>query len=117
MQPIAVPSGNEVKYGAYLDHIRSGAALRQEGRVLAVLALAGEPLTRHEIAERGGMALSAACGRVSSLKDLGMIEQAGSKKEPGMRSARSTLQLTEKGKVEIEQFIEDAQVVIQGELQ
>ena len=117
MQPIAVPSGNEVKHGAYLDHIRSGTAQRQEAIVLAVLALAGEPLTRHEIAERGGMALSAACGRVSRLKDLELVEQAGTKKEPGMRSARSTVRLTEKGKAETNQFIEDAQVVIQGELQ
>lgn len=97
MQTIAIPTGAEVKRGAYLDHIRSGALPRQEAAVLLVLAQAGRPLTRHEIGELGGMALSAACGRVSALKDRELIEQAGTVKIEGVRSARSTLRLTDKG--------------------
>lgn len=105
MEPIATPSGAEVKRGAYLDHIRSGACLRQEGKVLVVLAAAGEPLTRHEIAERAGMVLSAVCGRVSTLKDRDMVEQAGTKHVPGCRSARSTVRLTDRGCAEVEQWL------------
>ena len=107
MQPIAVPSGAEVKRGAYLDHIRSGAVQRQQDRVLAVLALAERPLTRHEIAERGGMALSAACGRVGALLDLDRLEMAGTVKPAGVRSARSTLRLTPKGLADAETILEE----------
>ncbi|MDW5376816.1 hypothetical protein R6258_07765 [Halomonas sp. HP20-15] len=108
MQPIGVPSGNEVSLGAYLDHLHSGELYRQQDAVLVVLALADEPLTRHEIAERGGMALSAACGRVGSLKDAKFVEQAGTKLVPGARSARSTLRLTERGRVEADDILRRA---------
>lgn len=70
MQPIGTPTGAEVKQGAYLDHIRSGACKRQQEAALAVLALSSRPLTRHEIAELAGMALSGACGRVAELPPL-----------------------------------------------
>lgn len=109
MEPIATPSGAEVKRGAYLDHIRSGACRTQEGAVLVVLAASGEPLTRHEIAERAGMVLSAACGRVSALKDRDMVEQAGTKHVPGCRSARSTVRLTERGRAEVAPWLAQQQ--------
>ncbi|MCE8042462.1 hypothetical protein HOP60_09880 [Halomonas daqingensis] len=100
MQPIGTPTGAEVKLGAYLDHIRSGACKRQQEAALAVLALSYRPLTRHEIAELAGMALSGACGRVAELLALDMVEVAGTVKPAGVRSPRSTLQLTEKGRIE-----------------
>lgn len=109
MQPMTVPSGAEVKRGAYLDHIRSGACTRQEGLVLAVLALAAEPLTRHEIAERGGMALSAACGRVSALVDRQLLEVAGTVKPAGCRSPRSTLRLTDQGRTQAAEVLAQAE--------
>lgn len=107
MQPIAVPSGAEVKHGAYLDHIRSGACQRQQDLVLAVLALAERPLSRHDIAERGGMALSSACARVGALLDRELVEVAGTVKPAGVRSPRSTLRLTAKGWVEAERILEE----------
>ncbi len=107
MQPIAVPSGAEVKHGAYLDHIRSGACRRQEHAVLAVLALAIRPLTRHEIAERAGMALSSACARANALLDRELLEVAGTVKPTGCRSPRSTLRLTAQGWAEAEQILKE----------
>jgi hypothetical protein len=100
MQPIGTPSGAEVKQGAYMDHIRSGACKRQQEAALAVLALANRPLTRHEIAELAGMALSGACGRVAELLKLDWAEVAGTVKPAGVRNARTTLRLTEKGQAE-----------------
>lgn len=100
MQPIGTPTGAEVKQGAYLDHIRSGACKRQQEAALAVLALSSRPLTRHEIAELAGMALSSSCARANALLDLELIEVAGTVKPEGVRSPRSTLRLTEKGQAE-----------------
>lgn len=105
MQSIEIPSGAEVKRAALMDHLHSGALHRQQDAVLIVLAMAGESLTRHEIAERGGMALSAACGRVSTLKDADLIEVDKPKKAEGARSPRSTLRLTEKGRAEAERIL------------
>ena len=107
MQPIGVPRGNEVKHAAYLDHLHSGALSRQQRAVMRVLALATVALTRHEIAERAGMALSASCGRVAELMHLDYIEVAGTKREPGARSARSALRLTDKGRVELSRIEEE----------
>lgn len=107
MQPIGTPSGSEVKRGAYLDHIRSGACKRQQDTALAVLALSSRPLTRHEIAELAGMALSSSCARVGALLDLELVEVAGTVKPVGVRSPRSTLRLTEKGRVEAARVLRD----------
>ncbi|MGM0703867.1 MAG: hypothetical protein ACQEUG_15915 [Pseudomonadota bacterium] len=107
MQPIAVPSGAEVKHGALMDHLHSGALQRQQDLVMAVLALAERPLSRHDIAERGGMALSSACARVGALLDRDLVEVAGTVKPAGVRSARSTLRLTAQGWVDAEQILEE----------
>ncbi|KAA0014411.1 hypothetical protein F0A17_01815 [Billgrantia pellis] len=107
MQVIGIPSGSEVKHSAYIDHIRSGACRRQQEAALAVLALSAQPLTRHEIAELAGMALSGACGRVAELLDLDYVEVAGTVKPAGVRSPRSTLQLTDKGRTEAARILEE----------
>lgn len=103
------PSGAEVKQGAYLDHIRSGSCRRQQDLVLVVLALAEKALTRHAIAERGEMALSAACGRARALLDLDLVEEAGTEKPAGARSPRTTLRLTAKGQVDANDILREVQ--------
>lgn len=105
MPAIGVPTGNEVKHAAFMDHLHSGAMGRQKQSVLRALALATEPLTRHQIGERAGISLSSACGRVSELADLDYLEVSGTRKDPDARSPRQTLRLTEKGKVEAERLV------------
>ncbi|SDL78318.1 hypothetical protein SAMN05661010_02540 [Modicisalibacter muralis] len=97
MEPIATPSGNEVKRTAYMDHWHSGALSLQQRSVLLAMPSPMVALTRNEIAERAGITLSAACGRVHELMDAGALEVAGTSREPGQRSGRTTLRLTEEG--------------------
>ena len=110
MQPIGVPSGNEVSLGAYLDHLRNGSLGRQQQSILLALSLSAQSLTRNQLGERAGMSLSSVCGRVSELMDLEYIEVNGTRKDPGAGAARTTMRLTDKGRVEAERIVAEVQL-------
>lgn len=63
-----------------------GKLAPQEQRVIQAIRDHG-PLTREEISERTGLRLSAVCGRVNKLVELGTLDERGTRLNPQTRKS------------------------------
>lgn len=72
----------QTQHDAWTAHAGSGRMCRQSAEVYEEIRKTGEGgLTRHEVAERLGIALSSVCGRVAPMLASGQLCQLGARRE------------------------------------
>ncbi len=67
----------ETSIEAYLEHINSGAALRQRERVFVVIhdqTNDGVPVNRNQLCALTGLRINVICGRVNELMEMNLVE-------------------------------------------
>ncbi|WP_136247955.1 hypothetical protein [Halomonas borealis] len=103
MSALMQPTGNEVSREGLDDVRRSGRSGSQQQVILLQLYWLAEDqgYTRHELAERTGLALSSVCGRCSELLDVQLLEVVGTRGTP----SRQVLALSENGCAEVAAYV------------
>ena len=78
---------------AYGQLIATGGDKTQQERIVQLLSIAKEPLTRQQVAEILEMRVASATARIKELLELGTIEECGNAKNPetGKQNARIRL--------------------------